>query len=82
MKKIKRMNKRAAGRPRAYPWPVLADGSARRLVRGEDFDSARSFESSARSHARRNNLRVSVAVLDGGNVVEVQFFPSPGKDVK
>jgi hypothetical protein len=60
------------GRPSKYAWSEWMDGSAWRLVQGEDFDtSVKVMASHIRNHAVRTNRSVSVRTFPG--VVELQF---------
>jgi hypothetical protein len=62
-------------RQRIYPWPEWLDGSAWRIRRGEDFEvTGESMASIIRLRAQRDGGTAACRVVDGGEVVEFQFY--------
>lgn len=61
-----------AGRPPTYPWAEWMDGSAWRIVRGEDFEvEAVTMAAMIRNRAR--DARTSARAYVDGDAVEFQF---------
>lgn len=62
------------GRAQRYPWAEWMDGSAWRIKRGVDFDSAApAMRSVITAAASRRGVRVKTTVPDD-ETVEFQFF--------
>lgn len=63
---------------RRYPWDEWADGRARRIRRGEDFDtSAASMRVRLYQEARRRGLKVTAGlsgVVGAEDVVSFRFY--------
>lgn len=67
---------RIRGRATIYPWSEWMDGSAWRIVQGEDFEvPATSMAGMVRIVGRKYDQPAKARVIEGGTVVEFQFAP-------
>lgn len=72
--RIENLSTNRGGAPRKYPWELWTDGSAWRIVKGQDYDIPTvSMAAIVRGHARRNGLEVFTAQTRDQDGVEFQF---------
>ena len=69
------------GRPPKYPWDVWADGQARRLIRGADFDADLvSFRTMVHRKARDLGLAAFTHINLADSSIQVQFYSKTQRD--
>lgn len=67
---------RGAGAPPHYPWHRWADGSAWKVMWGEDyFVSDKAFQAAVYAHAKSHGLAVTTRSIDGGLIIQFARRP-------
>lgn len=63
------------GRPEIYPWDDWADGQARKLRQGEDFNAGlMSMRTMIHRKARSLGLRAYTHIDENAKVIDVMFY--------
>lgn len=60
------------GRPQKYPWSDWSDGTAWRIVEGEDYEREQTMKNVLRVYASAHGYYVTVAVNEPGTI-DFQF---------
>lgn len=60
------------GRPAKYPWADWTDGSAWRIVQGDDYDNTVTMKRNLRQHASQHGFYVVIAE-NAPDSLDIQF---------